>query len=283
MISSIICQRVSRTILKSNMRLLKALSALLLCAASVISVAAQERPSWVDGYFNDLRNSYIKTVTATAYTEDEAFDEAVTKVMEDRSQESGMRVKVKVQSDGRIITTGGDMLTVKARVIDRYTEFVDGQYRVNVLVQVAKNPTFDFDVVKVTNDYSFSPEAFVPGMAQLKKGQKGKGTFFITAEAAFIGAIVVSECMRNSNTSKINTTHNAASRRMYADNADKCATARNVAIAGAVGIYLWNVIDGIVAKGKKHIVIADRATLDFYPYFSPDLDVNGGLSLCLKF
>ena len=52
---------------------------LFFCAATAISVAAQERPSWVDGYFNDLQYSYIKTASATAYSEDEAFDEAVAK------------------------------------------------------------------------------------------------------------------------------------------------------------------------------------------------------------
>lgn len=256
---------------------------LLFCAAAAISVAAQERPSWVDGYFNDLQYSYIKTASATAYSEDEAFDKAVAKVIEDRSQESGMRVRVSVRPDGSITSTGSDDLTVKARVIDRYSEFADGQYRVSVLAQVAKNPTYDFDMVKVTNDYGFSPEVFVPGMAQLKKGQKGKGIFFIAAETAFIGTIVVAECMRSSNVSKINTTHNADSRRRHADNADRCATVRNVAIAGAVAVYLWNVIDGIVAKGKKHIVVADCSTLDVQPFFAPGYDGGGGVSLCLNF
>lgn len=256
---------------------------LFFCAATAISVAAQERPSWVDGYFNDLQYSYIKTASATAYSEDEAFDEAVAKVIEGRSQESGMRVKVSVLADGRITSTGNDDLTVKARVIDRYSEFVDGQYRVSVLAQVAKNPTYDFDKVRVTNDYGFSAEAFVPGMAQIKKGQKGKGIFFIAAETAFIGSVVVAECMRTSNVSKINTTHDADLRRRHADNADLCATVRNVAIAGAVAVYLWNVIDGIVAKGKKHIVVANGTMLDVQPFFAPGYNGGGGFSLCLNF
>lgn len=255
---------------------------LLLCAAAVV---AQERPSWVDGYFNDLAYSYIKTASASGFSEEEALEKAVAQVIEARSQESGIRMKVTVSTDGRISSAGSDNLTVKARVIDRYTEYNSGQYRVSILAQVAKNPTFDFDAVRVTDEYGFSPSVFVPGMEQLQKGSKGKGFFFIGAETAFIGTIVVAECMRSSFNSKVNTSHDVDTRRRNADSADRCATVRNVAIAGALAVYAWNVIDGIVAKGKKHIVVAHRTTLDVQPFFTPGLDGNagGGISLCLNF
>lgn len=265
------------------MKLFRLLALLLLVGVSAWHVVAQERPSWVDGYFNDLRYSYIKTASAMAYSEEEALERAVAQVIEARSQESGIRMKVTVAADGRISSTGSDNLTVKARVIDRYCEYANGQYRVSVLAQVAKNPTYDLDMVRVTNDYGFTPSVFVPGMAQLQKGSKGKGIFFIAAETAFVGTIVVAECMRSSYNSKVNSSHDEAVRRSNADKADQCATVRNVAIAGAVAIYAWNVIDGIVAKGKKHIVIADRSTLDVQPFFTPFYGGGGGVSLCLNF
>ena len=40
---------------------------------------------------------------------------------------------------------------------------------------------------------------------------------------------------------------------------------RNGFIAGAAAIYAWNIIDGIVAKGKQHVVIGDIA-LNIAPY-----------------
>lgn len=243
-------------------------------------VSSKERPSWVDGYFDDLGNSYIKMTSASAFSEAEAFDKAVAQVIEARSQESGMRVNVHVEGDGRITVKGSDNVTVKARVIDQYVEFVSGQYRVSVLAQVAKHPQYNFEQVKVTNEYGFSPSVFVPGMAQIQKGSKGKGAFFIGAEVAFIGGIVVAECLRSSNASKVNSTHNVADRKVYADNADVCANVRNVAIAGAAAIYVWNIIDGIAAKGKKHIVVADNKILDIRPYASFD---GGGLALSFTF
>lgn len=255
----------------------------LLCASSAL--AQQERPSWVDGYFNDLAYSYIKTASASGFSEDEALLKAVNQVIGARSHESGVRVHIQIDTNGNVAASGSDNLTVKARVIDRYVEYRGGQYRVSILAQVAKNPTFDFDAVRVTDEYGFSPSVFVPGMAQLQKGSKGKGFFFIGAETAFIGTIVVAECMRSSFNSKVNTSHDVDTRRRNADSADRCATVRNVAIAGALAVYAWNVIDGIVAKGKKHIVVAHRTTLDVQPFFTSGLDGNagGGISLCLNF
>ncbi len=241
---------------------------------------SQERPSWVDGYFNDLDRSYIKTATAVGFTEKEALGNAIEQIIGARSQEAGIRVGVSVQADGRIVVEGTDNLTVKARVIDEYRTYENGRYRVSVLAQVAKNPTFEFESVKVTNDYGFTPSAFVPGMAQLQKGSKTKGALFIGGEAAFVGAIVVAECMRASYESKISSTHNVGLKQNYIDNADMCGTVRNIAIAGAAAVYIWNVIDGMTAKGKKHIVIAEHASLNFAPYFAPDAS---GLALCLKF
>ena len=48
---------------------------------------------------------------------------------------------------------------------------------------------------------------------------------------------------------------------------------------GAAALYVWNIIDGIVAKGKKQIVIGD-ARLGFAPFAT---DQAGGIALNLKF
>lgn len=241
---------------------------------------SQERPSWVDGYFNDLDRSYIKTATAVGFTEEEALNKAVEQIIGARSQEAGIRVDVSVKADGQIVVQGKDELTVKARVVDEYRTYENGRYRVSVLAQVAKNPTLEFETVKVTDDYGFMASAFVPGMAQLQKGSKGKAVFFIGAEVAFVGGIVAAECLRASYESKIASTHDVKSKQTYIDNANMCSNVRNIAIVGAAAIYVWNVIDGMVAKGKKHIVIAENTSLNIMPYFTPDA---GGLALCLKF
>ena len=129
-------------------------------------------------------------------------------------------------------------------------------------------------------DYGFSARAFVPGMAQLHKGSTGKGVFFIASEALLVGGIVVSESLRASYSSKINSTHDATDKKKYINDADNMENLRNGLIAGAAAVYIWNVIDGIVAKGKKRGIAFGNADLQIKPYATFDA---GGFALVLNF
>jgi hypothetical protein len=256
--------------------------ALLLCnvAASQTATYSQEKPAWVDGYFREVNNSYIEAVSATGPTEDEARNKAAAVAVERRSLSTGKRVQVQVQN-GTVSVKGNDELTVKSRILDEYRERLGpGEYRVHLLTQTAKNPTYEFERVNVTAEYGFSPSAFVPGLMQLHKGQKGKGGVIIAAEVAFIGGIIITESLRASYESKINTTHNANDKQTYIDNADNMANMRNIMIGGAVAVYAYSVIDALATKGKKHVVVLGSAGLRFAPYATPQ---SGGIALSLNF
>jgi hypothetical protein len=242
--------------------------------------SSQEKPDWTDGLFLDLNNSYIECASATGYTEEEARNKAASVIAVRRDWGSGKQINVQVK-DGNVVVSGQGNLTVKVRVIDEYREYCDNkQYRVSLLVQTAKNPAYDFEQTKITPHYSFSPRAFVPGMAQLYKGSKTKGVLFIAGEAALIGGIVVAENLRVSYNSKINGTHNAADIKSYINSADNWKNIRNGCIAGAAALYAWNVIDGLVAKGKKRLVILGDNTLKITPYATP---YSSGVSLAFNF
>ena len=133
--------------------------------------------------------------------------------------------------------------------------------------------------VQNTEKYPFSARVFVPGMAQIHKGQVGRGVGFIVGEVAFIGGIVTGECLRQSYDSKVLTTHNILFKKEYADKAKICAISRDVAIAGAAALYVWNILDGVFAKGKTRITVGE-AQLRFAPYITPE---TGGLALSVKF
>jgi len=245
--------------------------------------SSQEKPAWVNGFFQDKNNSYIESTTATGATENEARNRAAQMVIERRSLATGQRVSVQVQNNS-VIVTGVDELEVKARVLDEYRERCGNEYRVSLLVQTAKNPTFDFERVNVSNEYAFSSRAFVPGMAQLHKGSTGKGIFFITGQIALVGGIVITESLRADNVSKINSTHNASSKQNYVDNANTYENTRNVLIAGAAALYIWNVIDGITAKGKKRVVVLGDTQVNIAPYIAPQYgNLAGGVSLSFNF
>ena len=137
----------------------------------------------------------------------------------------------------------------------------------------------DSEIAQEKVRYPFSARVFVPGYAQIYKGQVGKGVGFIVGEVAFIGGIVASECLRASYVSKMNATRYVPQRQIYADNANICALSRNISIAGAAALYVWNILDGILAKGRPQMQIGD-AYLRFSPYAAPDA---GGLALSLTF
>ncbi len=241
--------------------------------------SASERPVWINGYFTEKPNSYIEVISATGYNEDNAREKAAQIIVDRRSLATGRRSKVNIVN-GNIRVDGSDELTVKARIIDQFTERLGpGEYRTSLLVQTAKNPEFQYEPVTITNKYKFSPRVFVPGMAQIHKGQTVRGALFITGEVAAVAGIVIFEGLRSSYESKIHRTHNAAEIQKYVNKADNMSNIRNGFIAGAAAIYVWNVIDGIVAKGKKHIVVGDVGMV-FAPYSDP---MSSGLAVNVTF
>ena len=224
--------------------------------------SATERPDWVNGFFAEKSNSYIEVVSATGSSENEARNRAAKVAIERRSLATGLQSNINIDN-GNISVSGHDNLIVKSRIIDQYTERINAsQCRVNLLVQTAKNPMDQLEPAYVTNKYKFSPRVFVPGMAQIHKGQTVRGTLFIVGEVAAVGGIVAFEGLRASYTAKINMSQN---KEFYINKAANMSNIRNGFIAGAAAIYVWNIIDGIVAKGKKHVVIGD-VNMNFTPY-----------------
>jgi hypothetical protein len=74
-------------------------------------------------------------------------------------------------------------------------------------------------------------------------------------------------------------THDSRLKNAYAHNANICMITRNVCIGGIAAVYVWNIIDGIVAKGKPYVSV-DGKILSFSPYATP---YEGGLALNLTF
>lgn len=226
----------------------------------------EERPNWAIGNFQKtLGNSYLESVKVTGSSYEDA------------------RLKAQKEIERRRSTAVGEQdAWIKSKLEAEYWETCrNGIFTGYFLYQTLKNPTFKYYNVVITDKYPFTARTFVPGMAQLHKGSKGKGVFFIVGEAAFIGGIVACEGMRASYESKINTTHNASDRQTYIDNADMMKNLRNGCIAGAALLYAWNIIDGTVAKGKKHVQVFGNADMKITPFVTPQL--ASGFSLTLNF
>ena len=92
----------------------------------------------------------------------------------------------------------------------------------------------------------------------------GKGVFFLSAEVVAVSTIAVFEIKRSDNMRKSQETTSMTITKEYRDRADKWALMRNAAIGVAGGIYVWNVLDAALAKGKiKYAWIPDNMQLKY--------------------
>lgn len=127
--------------------------------------------------------------------------------------------------------------------------------------------------------YSPSARAFVPGWAQIYKGNKMKGAIFIAAEVGLLVGVAVMEGQRSSNESKMKTTYD---KRHYSDRMNKYRDLRNGFIISAAGVYIWNVIDGLSPKGKKRSNYLGNIDLKISPFAVPEIE-GGGLTFAVNF
>lgn len=238
-----------------------------------------KKPFWTDGTFTDLANSYIEVVTGSAYNYDDARKNALDEIMKRRSLATGSQANISIKGNDVSVTSGHDVI-VKARVIDEYTATTSNGYTVYMLVQTAKNPTYPFENVSMSNKYGFSARSFIPGMQQIHKGSIAKGTCIIAGEVISIGAIILCENQRASYIKKSKEQPKFA--REYSDKARSWETGRNIAIGAAACIYVYNFIDAVVAKGKMRLTVekSSGSTLSVMPYASP---YNAGIYMGFTF
>lgn len=238
-----------------------------------------DKPFWTKGYFKELGNSYLEVVSAFGYDMAEARGKAAKEVIARRSLATGSEANVTIRN-GNVNVESDHELIVKARIIEEYAHHTTGGYTVYLLVQTAKNPTLPYESVTFTNDYKVGARPLVPGMAQLYKGSKGKAGVIIGAQALSIASIILCENQRSSYHSKIAEQPRFA--KEYKNKADNWETGRNISIGVAAGIYVWNLIDGFVAKGKKKIITGkpNGGGLSVVPYATP---TAAGMSFAYTF
>ncbi len=238
-----------------------------------------ERPSWVDGYFKDVRNSYIEVVSAFDYNVDNAKQKAINNIARNRANAVG--AVASFDDAGNISVGKGQDLIVKARIIDEYIHVTSKGCTVYLLVQTAKNPTYQYENVSFTSDYSVGGRAFLPGAAQIYKGHKAKGYSIIAAQALSVAGIIFCESERSNYISKMKEQPKFA--KDYKTKADNWETGRNICIGAAAAVYIYNVIDAFVSKGEKKIKVRDNG-FAFNPYVEPtSTGFATGISLAYRF
>ena len=108
-----------------------------------------------------------------------------------------------------------------------------------------------------TTKYPFSGRVFVPGMAQIYKGSKTKGGIIIGAEVLGVAGIVTSFSMKASYEKLMQEDKKHAA--SYSQSADLWQNIGWGCVAFTAAVYVYNIIDGAVAPGKRHIQIGSKS------------------------
>ena len=241
--------------------------------------SSSDKPFWTKGYFREMANSYLEVVSAFDYDMQGARTKAVEEIIKRRSTATGTQAKVTMDGSNVNVTAGHELI-VKARVIDEYIHHTTGGYTVYLLVQTAKNPTYPYESVTFTTDYGCGARPLVPGMAQLYKGSKGKAAVIISAQALSVASIILCESQRSTYHKK--AVEQPRYTKEYISKADNWEIGRNISIGVAAGVYIYNLIDGFAAKGKRKIKVGkvEGGGLSVMPYATTQ---SAGMSFAYQF
>lgn len=115
-----------------------------------------------------------------------------------------------------------------------------------------------FDNVSATRNYGVRGlwrSMFIPGWGQLYKGSTFKGCAILGATALCAVGIVVTDNQRADYEKKIKYTHDASLIKSYRTKRDHWTTGRNICIGATAALYIYNLVDALVAPGAERLVV----------------------------
>lgn len=127
---------------------------------------------------------------------------------------------------------------------------------------------------------AIATSCFIPGVGQMAfKNDYVKGSLILVTEAASITSIVVCDIQQRSFKSKANMAIEAEDKISLMKTSDNFGTARNIMCGVAAGIYLYNILDVILAKPRQ-----SRRSIALNPYIDNiNSDYVYGVNVAVKF
>jgi hypothetical protein len=260
--------------------------AFLLCALlmNCAFVCAQSgKLPWVDGVFPPKSNAFdFRVSRGEGRSLKEAREDAFNSLLIDLGNNAGVSVNSETLTEIKSSLDYSDAMryneqetsTTTHRIeregfnasfikVGEYYEYaaIDNLYRIWELYEVSPRKSFTPYIPEYTSRYGARAawrSAVLPGWGQMHKGSMTKAICIIGGEVALIGGIVATENLRASYIQKIGQTHNASQVKTYAGQADTMSNIRNLCITGAAALYIYNLVDAIVAPGDKYLVARDN-------------------------
>lgn len=257
-----------------------------------IASFAQEKPGWIYNKPTPANNSYLYVVeSATGTTENEARNKATAEVFRSTAMRIGQpfnsgEINAALQS-GKDYSVIASQYNIPINKVCEYSENQYNGYKVYILCQVAVAGNTmvqwsDFNKCdrQGVDGMAVLKSALLPGLGQFHKGQNAKGIGFLAGEVIAVGGIVVGQSLRHNYVNKMNNTNNAAEKKFYAERANAFTTVRNISIGAAAAVYVWNVLDAIIAKGSNRGALSYGGPVNLVPLVT---DESVALSLSINF
>lgn len=206
-----------------------------------------------------------------------------------------------ITRDYMVTFTGQHPATFYARLIDEYVSFDDNvdetyDYTLYQLFEVATSEgktVPEWDAIGFTRSYNIDAlvSSIIPGCGQWYKGQTTKAYCIWGGEAVCIAAALWTEKRRRQYAKERN--YNLEIGKLdawdsYKSKSQSWRVFRNIAIAGACGVYVYNLIDAAFSKGPRQVVVKGRASsasLAVAPtiVYDPTTVASPALALTLNF
>lgn len=289
---------------KATMKSNKYLALLFVFMMGGLTMSAQ-KPKWIGNTPVETNSTYkfveivsngasIGSARANALSmlaQDEQLSHAVeanvnTGVLTNISQKvNNGTISEQIEDDMAIdVQLNGKSYRLQAQKVDEYVEGKRyGEIILHTLYMVALSDNPIFDKVYLSSSYGLSPVfmSIIPGFGQWYKGSKTKGICMFATEAAAVASIIICDNQKASYIKKMKEQPKFA--KEYSGKADNWETGRNICIGVAAGVWVYNLIDAVVAKGNRRVIVKrqDGGGLSVSPYISNDANI--GLSFSYRF
>ena len=288
--------------MKMNIKVITMLSV----AVAYMTVSAQPQPRWVQkgvkAMDNERSNKGYGFHRFTTYGADinELENDRFKPLMDYVSKEYGTDIDIikldSLSSDGcsrityhlSFLSQDGKVSEVFAQLVDdwsRYEDNVDSWgFELHQLYAVSeRNVQPQFDNFRLTDNYGIKPLflSIIPGLGQIYKGQDVKGYAILGAEALLLagGVYSVTEVGRYNRLAK----KNFGAYNNYQSNATSYHHIRNACFIAGGTLYIYNLIDAAISKGKRRVVIERQnntgAEFAFSPVISECRGIGVGMSV----
>ena len=233
-----------------------------------------------DAFEQLARNEDLKS------TVEVSVDRTVSKEIDQQMVNGVLNEQIHTQAQV-VFDVKGKQVSLTANLIDQYWEQVEVmgtlEYRCRCLYAVAVSPTLPplFDRVSFSRKYGARGlwrSLLIPGWGQMYKGSMVKGIAILSVEAVAVSGIFVAENLRASYVKKMK--EQPRFYKAYNTKADNWQNIRNGIICAAAAVYVYNLVDAIVADGSKRTIVEKNTAFRLSPVVYND---GAGLSVVYEF